>query len=294
MAAPPPAPRRSLGPPAPPHPFADTFWLVRSRGLDPALAGIGSSPLPGDIGWQQQPIPPEFTPNFTKRRKINLCGIDIPPNRTARIYGLEQAARIGFDTLIPPEEEGGPPVRVQKSIPIRDPDFRFPDGNLLWGLRFVPGRVDPYPLPMRDPLPVGFSNIQYTSRTNVLVATDVGTPPGNGLFDGEPVGPLGHFNDIAFPRGNTEYFCYFVEGPGLLLFQCSVFQTSSDRPVWTPPQGFDVSTLTQEEQFILTAQASNLFVRYTSCFGAIRCDIGPDPRRFTPERNPPTLNEECL
>lgn len=278
-------------------PSPPTFWLVRSRGDDPALAGVGSSPHVGDIGWQQHPVPATFTTDFSRRTKITLCGYAVPPNRTARIFGLEQAARIGFDVELA-GAEGQPPTLTQSSIPITDPDFRFPDGNIAWGLRYVPGRVQSYRLhPTDDPLPIGFTPIILGTETATQVVTITPyVPPGGGLFDGQPVGALGNFNDIAFPRGNTEYFEYFVEGPGVLLLQCSVFQTNPlTRRIWTPPEGFDRTTLTREQQLLITATTASLPLRYTSVFGAIRMDMGPDPKRFNQIRNPrgPVREEPC-
>ncbi len=73
-------------------------------------------------------------------------------------------------------------------------------------------------------------------------------------FPGRPILEPGTIYDLRNPyQGLWQYLLDVpVTGPGNLYFCASVWQTDpATRPAFVPPQGFDPSSLSVEDQFLL-------------------------------------------
>lgn len=249
---------------------------LTSRAYQTLQQGVGTSPVAGDASWPLLAIPAEPTPDFRHRYRFLLASIVIPRQHEITVYGISQFLRIGYVADV--EKRVGEQTFTVKSrvdVPVVDPFFQFPDGNVSWHLTFIPNQDSPGQLnsTVSAPQPRGVSNAQYPFESS-LQALDLGPPyvPPPGNIPGEPLGALGTFNELRFTATNPQpTLAYHQQGPGILAFWATVQQTDPAtrvNPVF--PDDFDLSCLLPDARFYANAPA---LARYTQIGGRILCDI---------------------
>lgn len=246
---------------------------VSSVQIDPALAGTGSSPMSGDLGNTGLVVPEYPTPNQNERYLFNLCGIVVPQKTIAVIRNIYQLLYIGADVPSEPEQED---EQWLLELPVTDPMWSFPNGNVSWHLTSATASVPSnqiYP----DVFPGG--SAQYATRGDALSpallalrpATAVGTyrPLNGGVPYGSDFGGIGTFRDIRFPwAGNNNYLGIVIKGPNLVRFFASVYQTDPDtRP--NKPVALEEAGLRAEDLFMLNYPNA----RYTRVGGRLDVDF---------------------
>lgn len=225
--------------------------VISSAQFDESLNGIGGSALVGDLNSTGIPIPTSSTSAQNERYLFRLCGAVVPDRSVCVVRYLRQLLYIGAEVE---SEEGQADETWKFEIPVLDPLWRFPDGNVSWHLvKHNPGR------PGQTLFPGFPGQPQYSQRTDMttpaLLASspaDLGyTPLGGGVPPGVGVGGLATFRDIRYPwLARDHYLGLQIQGPCTIQFYASVYQTDPDnRP--NKPVAIEQAALRREDVFVL-------------------------------------------
>ena len=232
--------------------------------------------MPGSVSASRLPIP-EADTNLKKpfsRYLLALCGYNVSAGQSVRLLGYRQKLIIG---TVFEQGQGNAAVIITKEMPVATPDWAFPDGNVAWCFRFIPGsrqvprlnaEFNPLNLgPNKTTNPSGaFSALLYRdSSSPIYQPTSSGQPPG---FAVEGVSTL---YDVRNPWTNPNPItATLLHGPGDIIMYASVMQTDPDtRPVWEPPTGFDLGALVPEDRFVLAFPQT----RYRAIAGAMILEV---------------------
>lgn len=237
--------------------FGPSIIEVSTTGYDPLREGIGSTWMPGSphASRLQIPVAPTTVPN--NRYTFALCGVNVPKGASARIIGYRQKLIIGTTFN---QAQGQGTVVIEKEIPITTPDWSFPDGNVAWCFRFLPGErqvprlgdTGTSPLnagPSRTKNPYGaFSALIYRDNISGTYNAPAGGQPPGFAIDG-----ISTLYDVRNPwTAPNPTLSTLLHGPGDIIMYASVWQTNpAGRPVWAPPPGFDVGAVAPEDRFVL-------------------------------------------
>jgi len=202
-----------------------------SYGFDEQLQGVGGDAY-GTPFFTGLRVPTLASPSVSNRYLFMLCGFQLAERVKARIVGWRQLATIGLvsaGNLL--EQE------------ILSPVFRFPDGNISWHLRMVPGDLLesltgglPPPISPTNNLAFRMSNtpaLLYETATLTgsgnYVDLTAYTPPNLGRPYGEPVGQFTTLPDLRTPWRDAHAWSALdlpIEGPGFFALFASVKQTA--------------------------------------------------------------------
>lgn len=226
-----------------PDPCRPRIIEVSTVGFDPDREGIGAGPSQANVVSSRLFIPPEPTPDSAHRYSFILCGINVPRGATYSLLGFAQKLVIG----IPIHETIIAPITPVAELPVTTYDWAFPDGNVAWSIRWIPGaRKRPK---LKPPLGFNPANAGPSKVTNpygvssALLYQDVPlfvgyTPPNGGQFYGNAVEGLGTFYDMRNPWGDfSQTLDIPFEGPGDLIMVASVWQTNIETRPNPSPHG---------------------------------------------------------
>lgn len=195
---------------------------------------VGSSPFGGDFGTAGTPIPTAQLTG-TARYLFCLAQYPVPRGEKAILWGIRQLLTIGN---LYPNGSGG----FQRiNLPVED-DWSFPDGDVSWHLRWIPGDVLTSPkVPTPDPAaPLGTSPNLYAAGS--LLYTPPFVPyvaPNGGMPLGDPILGLATFYDVRYPahgHGARSDLAWECPGGGTIAIYASVRQTDPlTRPKTTIP-----------------------------------------------------------
>lgn len=244
--------------------------VVSSAQLDPRRAIIGGSPAAGDRTSTGIEVPAAPTLAQNRRYLFRLCGVNVPNRTVCVVRHLRQLLYIGTDLET---EQDQPSEQWRIEVPVTDPLWSFPDGNVSWHLTaMTPHKPDTRIGNTTIGQPVSYRSDALDS---VLLYTP-GTPDptsywpiNGGVPYGQPVGGLGTFRDMRFPwTGRSDYLGLQVEGPCLLVMYASVYQTDPDnRP--NKPVGIETAGLRPEDLFVFNYPQA----RYTRIGGRMDTDL---------------------
>lgn len=245
--------------------------VVSSAQVDDARTAIGGSAFVGDLANTGIPIPEAATGNQRSRYLFMICGVSVPNRAVCVIRYLRQLLYIGADVPTEAEQED---EQWRVEIPVTDPLWSFPDGNVSWHLRSSDVRS-----PDRrtfDDVPFAAASPIYGNRGDVtspaLLARNIPpsyVPLNGGTPYGQSIAGLGTFRDMRYPWLARDHFLGLqVEGPCKIQFFASVYQTDPDnrpdKPVIIEPAG-----LRKEDLFMFNYPTS----RYTRIGGSMEVDL---------------------
>lgn len=248
--------------------------IITSAQVDPARTAVGSSPAIGDLTNTGIVIPEYATPNQHERYLFLLCGLYVPGNTVAVLRYLRQLLYIGANVQSENEQND---EQWLIEIPVTDPLWSFPNGNVSWHLTkstvFSP-KNQTFP----DVFAGGGSG--YVTRGDVTgpgliarrpaLALGAYEPLNGGMPYGIGIGGLGTFRDMRFPwnDGHDHYLGLQVRGPCLVQFFASVYQTDPDgRP--NKPVAIEQAGLRNEDVFMFNYPTA----RYTRVGGRMEVDL---------------------
>lgn len=246
--------------------------VIASAQIDPGRTGIGSSPYVGDLS-NTGIIVPEFPTTEPNRRYLfRLCSVVVPDRAVCKIHSIRQLAYIGCDLQVEPEDED---QQWRVEIPVRDPLWSFPDGNVSWHLRMV-NKFQPDTTVLNPDFGVqsGVSARGDTTDASLLafrapIGAGVYRPLNGGAPYGRGVGGLGTFRDMRYPWSNRGTSLGLeVAGPCLLALYASVYQTDPDRRP-NKPVGIETAGLRDEDVFTFNYPNA----RYTRVGGRMDTEI---------------------
>lgn len=244
-----------------------------SYGFDPVLCGMGSDAT-GSLISAGLRVPTAPTTAANLRYYFRLAAVHVGYGQKAWIVGLGQALSIGLDT-----SSGTPPV-----FPLIKPvgragagnkDWRFADGNVVWGLRMfrekplIPfagqnvlstdsfmWRWSDAPACLFETATFPAANLDVFGHPDNYVALRTYSPPYGGDFHGEPLGGyLGKFTGLDFPMDDPTRQAIEpieVEGPGTIVFDASVWQSNpATRANMTVPTMFPIDPELPEDAFVV-------------------------------------------
>jgi hypothetical protein len=267
-------------------------YEVWSDGVDEQLQGVSGDPYAGTTAMGLR-IP--FKANTAENRyEFMLCGVNLPENVSANVRGIRQFASMGIKF----NDENGNPIVVEQ--PITQPQFRLPDGNISWHLRFFPQvMLDKYRLGNGTTPSKNTQNFVQTMSlypallyqkanldgTNYYVKLTSYLPPNEGRPMGDAVAHLGTFHDLRFPWNDAHAWHSTdipIEGPGFIALMASVKQSSGLYAF--APTTLDISPEQNFiSQFALTMPtANNTGVILWRVGGALRIaleELPPDGRK---------------
>jgi len=226
-------------------------------GYDPDRLGVGSGFSPGNPVNARLFVPPNPTLQWYNRYTFILCGTSVPRGATYHLRGFSQKLEIGASVTV--NQDGTQKVFERQVV---SPDWAFADGNVSWSIRYVPGyRKNPILKPplLANPANRGPSKSTdpYVVASTLLFQDSVFAryeAPMSANFPGDALMDPGTIYDLRNPyQGLWQYLIDIpVTGPGDLIFCASVWQTDKvNRPVFTPPPGFNPNALAVEDQFLL-------------------------------------------
>lgn len=250
--------------------FRPTFEIA-SASFDPELLGVGASPYAGDASSTFLPVPATPTPDQQSRYLFRLCVLPVSSAQVAIVRGVRT-----YIDLIGTLEGSTYPF----SVPVKDPNWKFTDGNVSWHLR----RLDPgFQDFTVDPNQVAGTSPRVSGSDSALLYTQLAAPyipPGAGIPPGTAVDFLGTWRDMRYPwtAANWDMLRVPVPGPCTLVLYASVHQTNPEtRP--TPPDPdipgstalCDTSIIVVEDQFV----SSFPDARYGHVGGALLIELAP-------------------
>ena len=248
--------------------------FITSAQVDPARTAVGSSPSIGDLTNTGCVIPEYATPNQHERYLFLLCGLHVPGNAIAVIRHLHQLLYIGADVQ---SENAQDDEQWLVEVPVTDPLWSFPNGNVSWHLTRSTVRT-PQTRLFPDLFPAGTAG--YVTRGDVVgpgliarqpaIAAGAYRPLNGGSPYGIGLGGLGTFRDMRFPwnAGHDHYLGLQVRGPALVQFFASVYQTDPDgRP--NKPVAIEQAGLRREDVFMFNYPTS----KYTRVGGRMEVDL---------------------
>jgi hypothetical protein len=111
-----------------------TVLEASTRAPSPWGVGRGLSPYGGVVD-DLLSIPAAPTLDFRHRYLFLVAAVSITSGRTWRLRGFWTRVRIGF--VVTNNDTG---AQSLWDIPVTDPDFQFPDGDILWAISEVRGQ----------------------------------------------------------------------------------------------------------------------------------------------------------
>lgn len=269
-----------------------TLIHVSSAGINPLLATVGSSPFglvdAFDTFMQVPPrqTEPRIAEGNSNRYLLRLCGITIPAGHAARLIAVGEYTEIGYQQV----QQSGAVVPV--ICPVVTPGWTFVDGNVSRGITVIP--------PTQNPDVFSQSGAPVSTTRNVQGITPAlcfegASPvpylaPAGGRFPGSPLEGLGLWRDNRFRWGfASSPLDYAIEGPGSLVYWCSVRQTDPGaRPALQLDPGADIGALCPEDRFL------QLFplAAYSRVGGFMVIEHGPNDR-FARRRRIPEEGDPC-
>lgn len=244
--------------------------IVSSAQYDPRRTVVGGSAAVGDLASTGIPVPAVATDGQRGRYLFRLCGVAVPNRMVCVVRHLRQLLYIGTDLET---ELGQPSEQWHIDIPVTDPLWSFPDGNVSWHLTQTSFfRPDTTLGNTTIGVPVSYrgdtldSTLLYTSSTPDPTTYH---PINGGMPFGKGVGGLGTFRDMRFPwTGDVGYLGIQVAGPCNLVMYASVFQTDPDRRP-NKPVGIETAGLRNEDLFVFNYPEA----RYTQVGGRMDVDL---------------------
>ncbi len=219
---------------------------------DPAKALVGASPFQGDLTSTGIVLPADPTIAQNRRYLCRLFGMSVAQDEYIVIHAVHQLLTIGV-----PYEVGDPeqdPTVYNLELPVTDPTWSFPDGNVSWHLRRINlGRhVSSIYTDFAFAPPFAADREGLTAAILARVPIAAAYLPLNaGHPYGKPVGSLGTFRDIRFPWTQvTADLRQRVDGPCHVTMFASVYQTDPDTRV-QPPVIADGTYMRPEDRFII-------------------------------------------
>lgn len=196
-------------------------WSVSTMGIDPYLQLIGGDPWqsPSYTGLQ---VPAAATTSAQGRYLFQLARARLQPGECVRLVGMKQYVDLAaIYTVV-----DGPSTVF--TLPVTNPLWRFPDGNISWHVRIVtPGWRDTRSSTNTD------SVIFRDSSSCALLYETLGpyVPPNAGRPYGKPLpyGDLGNFHDLRYPWRDSQSERELdipILGPADIVAYCSVWQSA--------------------------------------------------------------------
>lgn len=215
-----------------------------SFGIDEGLQGLGGDPW-GTIAATGLRIPTLVTPDSAHRYLFLLAGFELGERDRATIRGWRELLTLGVSAGGDVVGGDAPiPITSIIELPVTNPIFRLPDGNVSWSLT----RIDPTTLNSYvvgpPPIAPAISNFSWRLAKGPALLYEVGTavtasgfytdltaykPPNFGRPYGEPIAHLKVTHDVRtewLTRGAWNSLDLDVEGPGYFAMWASVAQSS--------------------------------------------------------------------
>jgi len=250
--------------------------IIASAQFDPSKLGVGTSPFVGDLGSTGIRVPAFATTQQNRRYLFRLASVKVPAGTICLIRSLHQLLYIGAEVAA---EAGAEDEKWRFEVPVTDPTWCFPDGNVSWHLRsssFGTPLAQIFP----DLLFPPDTSARGDTTDSALLATAPATFPGNyrplngGLPHGITACPgLDTWRDMRYPwrQDCASNLNIEVRGPTHLAMYASVYQTDPDnRP--NKPVLIETAGLVQEDLFMLNFPTA----RYTRIGGRIMFDLIED------------------
>jgi hypothetical protein len=250
-------------------PIPERIYELGTVAYDKTIEGISSDPYGGQFSSLLR-VPKEPTLSPDTRYLGHLASIAVPKDTWAAVVGLRMAYVIGAEQQI----DDGNGETVLYELEQSSPFWRFPDGNIVTYIQWVP------PVEMGNGLlpsdPPGFTSNLYTRDTAWIYKTlpPAYTPLNGGLPPGEQLDGPGVLFDLRNPWNQhgigTDSHVYH-RGPGRFAIYVSVWQTNPARD-----RGQQATTLIPsrpEDIFV----KNNPTARYTGVAGSINVRFGGRP-----------------
>lgn len=219
--------------------------------FDPDKALVGSSPFAGDLTGNGIVLPASPTVAQNRRYLCRVFGIEVNQDEFIVVHAMHQLLTIGAVYDVGDEQD---PTQYTFEIPVTDPTWSFPDGNVSWHLR----RIAPQRHMSSIYTDFAFAPPYASDREGLTAAILARVPTAGaylplngGMPYGEPVSSLGTFKDIRFPWVQvTADLQQRIDGPCQVVMFASVYQTDPDTRV-QPPLVADGTYLRQEDRFLI-------------------------------------------
>jgi len=252
--------------------------MVTSVQYDLNRVGTGASPYPGDLNSTGIAVPIFPTGNQNRRYLFRLCGLEVPADTICVITALHQLLYIGAKV---PAEDGEIDETWLLEVPVEDPLWSFPDGNVSWHLRNLAINSQDRTIFTDFIFPPGSTNRGDTTDSALISrqppAGGFGYEPLNGgLPYGKDLVPgLGTWRDMRFPWHHCQPNLNLqVKGPMTIGFFASIYQTDPARRP-NKPVIIETAGLRREDVFMLNYPDAV----YTRVGGRIIYDMIPCPAR---------------
>lgn len=241
-----------------------------STSIDPAKALVGSSPSAGDQSSVGIVLPANATPSQDRRYLCRLCGFEMSQDEYCVIRSVELLLTIGAYLDVGDQQD---PTQYPLEIPVTDPSWSFPDGNVSWHMR----RVRPGTTPASSYYSDFVFNPPFASDRDGLTSAILARVPRGAAYlplnagqpYGDPIGSLGTMRDLRFPWGQRyQNLDERVDGLAQVVLFASVHQTDPDTRV-QPPVAADGTYLRREDRFVMNHPTA----RYWRVCARMRADI---------------------
>ncbi len=164
------------------------------------------------------------------------------------------------------------------------PFWRFPDGNICWGLRAIFGPPGGGTSAKRI-LSAGEAAdyLGGADSARILSSNPAVRAPARGFFPGTPIGSLGLFRDLRFPwsaQGAIEDMDIELRGPVNVGLWAAVKQTDPiTRQSMNNLLPVNFMPPLPEDQFLVACERAGIpGILYRHISGAIVAEIGPQSR----------------
>ena len=214
-----------------------------SFGIDEGLQGVSGDPW-GTIAATGLRVPTLATPDASHRYLFLLAGFELGERDRATIRGWRELLTLGVSVAGTIVSDNPTNITSIVELPVTNPIFRLPDGNVSWHLSKIdPTVLNSYvvgPPPIAPPI----SNFSWRLAKGPALLYEVGTavtgsgfytdltaykPPNLGRPYGEPLAHLKVSHDVRtewLTRGVWNSLDLDVEGPGYFAMWASVAQSS--------------------------------------------------------------------
>ena len=244
--------------------------VVTSAQFDPRKAGVGSSPFVGDLNSTGIRVP-EYPTLFQNRRYLfRLASIKVPARHICCIKSIHQLLYIGCDIET---ENNQDDEKWFLEIPVTDPLWAFPDGNVSWHIRGVGFNIPDRTFIPPDILSTPDTSGRRDTTDSAILAIIPATGPGlyAPLNGGNPYGitaipGLDTWRDIRYPweQNNRSNIDIDIKGPVNVVMYASVYQTDPNRRP-NKPVAIETAGLRKEDLFMLNYPTA----KYTRIGGRI-------------------------
>jgi hypothetical protein len=236
---------------------------------DPDKALVGSSPFSGDQANTGIVLPASPTVAQNRRYLCRLFGMEVNEDEFVVVHAIHQLLTIGAMYDVGDEQD---PTQYTLEVPVTDPTWSFPDGNVSWHLRQKNVAKNSRSLYTDFPFVPPYSANRDGLTSAILARVPVAgayLPLNGGAPYGEPVSSLGTFKDIRFPWLQvTADLKQRIDGPCQIVMYASVWQTDPDTRV-QPPVVADGTYLRQEDRFVMNHDQA----RYWRIGGRMEVDV---------------------